>query len=90
MRLADVLKTVPPHHTPDDFLHALMMLDLAAGSAGDPTALEGRYEEVCRRVERGLQDWWPQVDAVATSLIEAGHLDGEEIAQAVEGAVGED
>lgn len=89
MTLADVLKTVPPHHTPDDFLHALMMLDLAAGSAGNPRALEGLYEEVCREVERGLQDRWPEVEAVAARLVEAGQLDAEEIAEALEGASGE-
>lgn len=89
LTLADVLKTVPTHHTPDDFLHALMMLDLAAGSAGNPRALEGLYEEVCREVERGLQDRWPEVEAVAARLVEAGQLDAEEIAEVLEGASGE-
>lgn len=89
MTLADVLKTVPPHHTPDDFLHALMMLDLAAGSPRDPYALGEFYEEVCRKVEDGLENWWLQVEAVAVRLVEAGYLRIEEIARAIESAGGE-
>lgn len=83
--LSDILKTVPSDDIPDDFLRAFAMLDLAAGSPGDPRALESSYKEVCRKVKRGLQDWWPEVDAVATRLIVAGQLDDGEIAEAIEG-----
>ncbi len=84
--LPNVLEAVPPDDIPDDFLRAFAMLHLAAGSPGDPRALESPYEELRRKVERGLQDWWPEVEAGATRLIEAGQLDAEEVAGAIEGA----
>ncbi len=88
--LADVLKTVPPDDVPEDFLRTLARLHVAAGSPDDPRALEELYEEVQRKVERGLRDWWPEVEAVATRLIEAGQLNAEEIAEALEEAGGKD
>jgi hypothetical protein len=80
------LRTVSPEEIQGYFLHALTMIYLAAGSPDDLCALEDPYGEVLRRVGLGLHDWWPEVEAVATRLIEAESLDEAQISAAIERA----
>ena len=58
-------------------------LSLSKGAAEDVS--EKLYIEACRQTASLVEEYWPEIEAVAAKLQEAGYLEGEEVGRVIAG-----
>jgi len=75
-----------------DSAEALDMLELAASRYANPQdKMSECYKAMCDTVDRNLEFWWPEIEALAKRVFVAddGYLEGNEVAGIIEAARGE-
>ncbi len=71
---------------PSDVMNAYAVIRLSAKGAEDPEdAAERLYKESCRQAALHLEEFWPEIEAVAERLSEVGYLEGEEAGRIIKG-----
>ncbi len=64
----------------------LESIRLSAKGATDPKALEERlYLKALEEAATLVEEYWPEIEAVAARLSEEGYLEGEEVGRIIEG-----
>lgn len=76
-----------------DSAEALNMLELAASRYANPQdKMSECYKAMCDTIDRNLEFWWPEIEALAERVFAAddGHLEGNEVAGIIEATRGEE
>ncbi len=73
---------------PSDCMNARAVIRLSVIGAEDPgDVAEKLYTESCRQVAAHVEEFWPEIEAVAAKLSEDGYLTGEEVERIIEGVI---
>ena len=71
---------------PSGSMNALEMIRLATKGGEDARSVEEKlYVESCRQVAAHVEEFWPEIEAVAERLSEVGYLEGEEVGRIIDG-----
>lgn len=74
-----------PVDRPPDSVLALEMLRLAADWPDNPWGeLEDCYGEMCDTVDRGMEEWWAEIEIVAERVCEYRYISGKGFARLLE------